>query len=390
MNSVRALRNLIWVVPAFWITTAIGFDQSTPLDLNDGWQVSAANDAGFDTEKLDTIGADLAADHYPNAHVVLVEHDGKLVFEQYLSGKDQNWGSPIGKVTFGPEVKHDLRSITKSVTALLLGIALQEFRDGNFEQALSESIMTYFPEHQGKVTEGAEAITLHHVLTMTDGLDWNEMQVPYSNQQNDEIQLYDQSNPFLYVLNKSIRTQPGKAWYYNGGTTMLLAGVIENLSGKTLRSYAEQALFSPLGIDDYEWRGDGIWQKGLPSAASGLRLTGRDLAKIGSLMLHEGKWNGQQVAPAEWVRLSSMRHTEQTNSEWSKRGIYGYGYQWWHGNFPPKWVGEKLITGVGYGGQKLFVIPGRNMVVTIFAGNYGLGNWDMTENLLHDILAAAP
>ena len=181
--------------------------------------------------------ARLEQNHFPNAHLVLVEYDGRLVYEKYLSGEDQNWDSNIGHVTFAPDVKHDLRSITKSVTALLLGIALERTRHGQLDAALSTSIMDYFPEYADEVDDAVRRITLAHILNMTDGLEWNEMEVPYSNQENDEIQLYYNPDPFAYVLEKPVRSAPGKSWYYNGGDTMLLAGVIQHLTGKTLREF---------------------------------------------------------------------------------------------------------------------------------------------------------
>ena len=173
------------------------------------------------------------------------------------------------------------------------------------------------------------------------------MTVPYSNPKNDEIQLYYNKDPFSFIFNKPMQGIPGEDWYYNGGTTMLLAGVVQEITGRTFSKFAKQALFEPLGITDYKWRGDGIWKRGLPAAASGLRLRGRDLAKIGSLMLHDGKWNGKQIVPAEWVRTSFTRHTEQTNDKWSYAGVYGYSYQWWHGNFDGNWGKFTALAGLG-------------------------------------------
>ena len=370
--------------------SAVALQPDVPQVRDDGWQVRSLEKAGFDATKMQALTDKLQSNGHRNAHMVVVEYDGELVYEQYLSGEDQNWGTDIGHVQFDYDVKHDLRSISKSVTALLLGIALEEKLGDDFETALSEPIIEYYPEFKAEVAPGVEKITLHHVLTMSDGLAWNEMDVPYSNPSNDEIRLYYTDDPIEFVLSKSVRTAPGAAWYYNGGTTMLLAGVVEKLTDKTFMDYAAEALFEPLGITDYEWRGDGIWRPGLPSAASGLRLRARDLAKIGSLMLHDGQWNGKQVVPAEWVRLSSLRHTEQTNSKWSMGGIYGYGYQWWHGNFTARWSNATVITGVGYGGQNLFVVPNKQLVVTVLAGTYGKGGWTMPEEILAEILAATP
>jgi CubicO group peptidase (beta-lactamase class C family) len=306
--------------------------------------------------------------------------------EQYLEGSDQNWGSNIGRVKYEYNMRHELRSVSKSVTALLLSIALGD----GYQSALSKPIIDYFPKCVDKITPGFEKITLHDVLTMSSGFEWNEMTVPYSNNNNDEIQLYSRKDPFEFIFSKSIRNTPGEAWYYNGGTTMLLAGAIQEITGKTFLSYAKESLFDPLGINDFKWRGDGIWQPGLPAVASGLRLRGRDLAKIGSLTLHNGQWNGKQIVPHEWVRTSFIRNTEQTNSQWSMEGAYGYSYQWWHGNFGSKSEKYTALAGLGYGGQRLFILPKEKLAIAIFAGNYGKGNWKMPEQILSGIIAVSP
>ena len=389
-KSLLKLLFLLLILSLFGLTTVPAEQVGVPTALKDGWKISSLQESGFDPIKMKQLTEKLNAGGHANAHMVIVEHDGKLVYEQYLSGSDQNWGSEIGMVAFDYNSKHDLRSITKSVTALLLGIALYEKYGDAFLSILETPVTDFYPEYVGKFSAGAEEVSLHHVLTMTDGFEWNEMDVPYSNIENDEIQLYYQADPFKFVLTRPVRSTPGASWYYSGGATMILAGLIKKLTGQTFVSYAENKLFGQLGISDYEWRGDKIWRDGLPAAASGLRLRARDLAKIGSLMLHGGVWAGKQVVPAEWVRQSSQRHTEQTNASWSMNGIYGYGYQWWHGNFTSEWDNVTAITGVGYGGQKLFVVPSRKLVVTVMAGNYGKGNWHMPEAILAEIISAAP
>ena len=354
------------------------------------WPTASLRETGFDVEKMQRLTQRLESGWHHNAHMVLVEYDGKLVYEKYLAGEDQNWGDPVGHREFDADSLHDLRSVSKSVTALLLGIAL----GGDFEAALAKPVIDYFPEFRSEITPGAEKITLHQVLTMSTGLDWNEMDVPYSNRDNDEIQMYYQADPVQYLLQKPLVHEPGEYWYYNGGTTMLLAALVEKISGQPFIEFARDKLAQPLGISkaDVEWRGLGIWSKrrSLPSAASGLRARGRDLAKIGSLMLHQGRWQGRQVVPPAWVEVSSRRHMEQTKSGWSLDGIYGYGYQWWHGNFRGEYGEFTAVTAVGYGGQRVFVIPGKNMVVTILAGNYGNGIWRMSEQVVAEIVTAAP
>ncbi len=356
----------------------------------DGWPRADLAASGFDSAAMQRLTQRLRDGVFAEVHMVLVEYDGRLVYEQYLSGNDEIWGTPVGPRDFDAGSLHDLRSISKTVTALLLGIALGD----NFEAALQRPVLGYFPELAAAAAPGFEAVTLHQVLTMTTGQDWNEMDVPYSSWANDERRLYNKLDPIAYLLGKKIRKTPGETWYYNGGTTMLLAAVVEKVSGEPLMQFAERALFEPLGIEqsDVDWRGRGIWRQrpGLPSAASGLRLRGRDLAKIGSLMLNQGRWQGRQVVPAGWIRAAGQRHTEQTYPIWNHGGIYGYGYQVWHGNFESPAGDFSAVTGVGYGGQRLFVVPQRKIVVTVLAGRYRMWVKPLPEDILLEVIAAAP
>ena len=107
-------------------------------------------------------------------------------------------------------------------------------------------------------------------------------------------------------------------------------------------------------------------------------------------MLHDGQWQGKQVVPSEWIRASSQRHMEQTYPKWSSGGIYGYGYQWWHGEFKKGWGEFTAIAGVGKGGQRLFIVPEKKLVVTVFAGNYNNPHYSMGEWLLSSVIDAAP
>ena len=97
---------------------------------------------------------------------------------------------------------------------------------------------------------------------------------------------------------------------------------------------------------------------------------------------------GRQLVPRKWIEISTRRHTEQSFSEWSLDGIYGYGFQWWHGNFRGEYGDFSAIVGVGYGGQRLFIVPEHDLVVTVFAGNYGKGPCCVSERLLAEVVAA--
>jgi CubicO group peptidase (beta-lactamase class C family) len=257
--------------------------------------------------------------------------------------------------------------------------------------ALSRPIIEYFPEYADQIAAGVENITLEQILTMSAGFEWNEMDMSV-NKDHDEIRLYSVDDPIKFLFDKPLRNEPGKHWYYNGGTTMVLAALVAKISGQDFLEFAQEKLFDPLVINpaDIEWRGLGIWQRPLPSAASGLRMRARDLTKIGSLMLYEGQWQGKPVVPGKWIRASSQRHMEQTYSKWSSGGIYGYGYQWWHGEFNRGWGDFTAIAGVGNGGQRLFIVPEKKLVVTVFAGNYNAPHFSMGEWLLSSVIEAAP
>lgn len=352
-----------------------------PVQRDDGWPVVAAGTVGFNEAFLAALTQSIRGGYYLNTHAVLVEKAGRLVYEAYFEGPDESWGDPLGNVVFDNKTLHDLRSVSKSVTSALLGIALE----GNYETALATPLPAYFPDLKHRFGPDLGKVTLQHALTMTAGLEWNEMTVPYTNRANDEIQLYYTEDPVGMVLSRPLRDPPGSTWYYNGGLTQVLAGLIERKTGKPLDRFAEEALFAPLGITKYEWRRSSLWPAGSsPSAASGLRLTARDLAKIGSVFLHRGRWQGQQVIPADWVARSIERHVQDI--PWGANGVYGYGFMWYPGH--TKGVpGFPIIRAAGNGDQKIFILPEQGIVVTILAGLYDEGRW-VSEGILGQILIA--
>jgi CubicO group peptidase (beta-lactamase class C family) len=344
---------------------------------SDGWVTGDAAEAGFDPATLEQLVVDIETGAFPNTHALLIEHDGALVFERYFSGTDERWGDYIPSRAVGPDSLHDLRSISKSVTSALLGIALAT----DLEGAVGRSMADYFPAFT--LDEAQRSITLHHVLTMTAGLAWNEMTVPYTSDMNDEIRLYGASDPALYVMSRPVEHEPGSTWYYSGGLSQVLATVIFNLTNQRLDEYARARLFEPLGVTDFEWLGPAGWTPDNPAAMSGLRLRARDLAKIGSVYLHGGRWKGQQVVPEDWVERSMSRHVAEIG-DWSDGGVWGYGYQWWVGALPS---GERVVAGFGNGNQRLFILPDERLVVTILAGEYNKFEGH-SERILDRVLAA--
>ena len=353
-----------------------------PLKLDDGWEVAAPSAAGFLPAALDDLTQSIENQVLNNVHAVIVEHDGRLVYERYFEGHDERWGVGRGNIHFDSDSLHDLRSVTKSVTTALLGIALGD----QYRESLERPITAFFPDLEGKFGTGLEAVNLFHVLTMTAGLDWNEMTVPYTNPKNDEIQMYYTDDPMGMVLARDVRDAVGKNWYYNGGLTQVVAGLIQRKSGQRLNLFAEEKLFGPLGISEYEWLGSRGWPaEESPSAASGLRLRARDLAKIGSLYLHRGVWNGRQIIPVDWIDLSMERHVQ--NVPWGPPGVYGYGFMWYPGRVQGP-TGYRVIRASGNGDQKIFVMPDEKIVITVFAGNYNDYSFQSGEKVRVRVMSA--
>ncbi|MEO1678777.1 MAG: serine hydrolase [Pseudomonadota bacterium] len=325
---------------------------------------------------LDALGEQISNGVFPNVHAVVALQNGQQIFERYRAGEDEVWGQSLGVVDHMPDTLHDIRSVTKSITSLLLGIALRD----NFEEAIAQPIQSFLPQTQ-KINPDMSDITLHHVLTMTAGLDWNEMEVPYTSPDNDEIRLSSTVDPVGLVMARNSRTRPGEAWYYNGGLTQIVAAVIEHLTDRPFLTFADEALFAPMGIEQYLWMRPHAWPEDhAPSAASGLRMTARDLSRIGQLVLDRGMWQGRAIVPAGWIEISTTRHVADT--PWGPPGMYGYGYFWFPGQLP---TGHSVIRAVGNGDQRLFVVPEIGLSLAVLAGNYN----DFRHAVGERILAAA-
>lgn len=363
------------------------FRYQVPAARNDGWKTASADSLGVDSARLAALTGAIRAWPELGVHAVLIERDGKLIYEEYFDGFDEKWGEPLGKVSMTTETKHDLRSVTKSVVSALVGIAQGEGAIPSLEQPL----VRWFPEYPELDTPERRRVTLAHVLSMTSGFEWNE-DVPYNDPRNDEIRMTRDPQPLRYALSRPFAANPGADYNYNGGLTQVMAAVLVRATKTPLQEYARAKLFEPLGITDVEWVGD---LAGMPSAASGLRLRPRDLARFGSLYLHGGEWNGKQVIPRSWIDLSTRRHFRFGQSPARDRagaragGEFGYGYFWWYSCYPSAAGLIEARTAVGNGQQRIFVLPGLNMVVTIFAGRYndfttgaGLGTRILREHII--------
>ena len=312
------------------------------------------------------------AGNLPGLHSARIDLGSTKLAEVYFDGDDEAWGRPLGKVAHGPDTLHDLRSVTKSITGLLYGIALADGRVPPPEAPL----YAQFPAYADLATPERAKIRVADALTMQMGLHWDES-LPYTNPKNSEIAMELAPDRYRFVLEQAVRHPPGTVWTYSGGATALVGKLIEDGTGMPLDAFAAQRLFDPLGISTFEWhRG----ADGVPSPASGLRLTLPDLVRIGQLVAQDGQWDGQQIIPKDWLGQSFTPRTRVND-------FAQYGYLWYL--VGPQ--GTTVAAAIGNGGQRLTVQPNRDLVVANFAGLYNDPNaWQTSVNLLtrHAIPAA--
>jgi CubicO group peptidase (beta-lactamase class C family) len=337
------------------------------------WLKTLPSKAGFTSDieaRLDQLIADKRA---WGLHGVLVVRGRHIVLERYFEGEDNNWGQPLGLVQFGPDTLQNLYSVTKSVVALVYGIALAEGK----VPPPSASLYAQFPEYQDLVAtdERRKQQTIAHALSMSLGARWNEIGLAYDSPDNDEIGMEMAKDRYRFVLERPVTGAPGKRWQYSGGATALLGRLIAKGTGRSLPDYARSALFDPIGLGRTEWvtskdtwvfRQSGAGD-GEPIAASGLRMTPRDLARVGQLVLDNGIAAGRQVVPAEWLAECFVPRV-------SVNELRRYGYQWYLGDMEFLAAGtvrlEHWVGCAGNGGQRLYVMPDLDLVIVVTAGNY--------------------
>ncbi|WP_419910536.1 serine hydrolase domain-containing protein [Hoeflea sp.] len=310
-----------------------------------------------------------AAGELAGLHGVLIVHKGDVIAESYFEGNDERWGTPLPNAEHSETTLHDLRSVTKSVVGLLYGIALDE----GIVPPVDAPLIAQFPQYADLAGDPQrDRIQVQHALSMRMGTEWNE-DLPYTDPRNSEIAMEYAPDRYRFVLDRPMVADPGEEWRYSGGATAIIAKLIADGAAMPIDRYARQKLFEPLGIEKFEWvRGRG----GVPSAASGLRLTLPDLVKIGQLILDDGVHDGRRIVSREWLRESFKPRAELNELR--------YGYQWWLASWgdPPSWV-----AGFGNGGQRLTVQPEHDLIIAVFAGNYNRPDaWKLSVKIIEEYL----
>ncbi|HAS42718.1 MAG TPA: hypothetical protein DCS93_19715 [Microscillaceae bacterium] len=298
---------------------------TTPANLNDGWQISTP-----EAEQVNSLLLQKAIDYFfseqylVNSKGLLIAKNGKLILEAY------------NKETKDRDQLQNIKSVTKSVTSIVTGIAIQ---DGVIDANLNRTIYSYIPENFDN-NEEKRNITLEHCLRMSTGLE----DPIYA------ISVVLPGNSVSSCLGVNLTHTPGTTHAYNNGSANIIGGVISKASGTTYENYVKEKLFKPLNITNYHWVKH---QDGRVNAAFDLYLLPRDMLKFGQFCLQNGFWNNQQLLPMGWIAQSTQPLEDGFDGK--------FGYHWWidtkHNGFYAN----------GHGGQRVFVFPQQNLVIVHIA-----------------------
>jgi CubicO group peptidase (beta-lactamase class C family) len=355
-------------------------DCGVPIARDDG--LSVANDEKLIDRAALCRMADQLATSSANIHAVVVARGGKLVFERYFRGSDEIpglfYGRRVKDVTFDADTLHDMKSVSKSVASLAVGIAI----DRGLIRSVNEPIFSFFPELADLRTPEKDRILLLHALNMTMGLEWVEATPATGDLANDEARMHMAPDPCRYVLSLGVTAAAGQEFHYNTGALALVSAVVRKATGHPLDEFARATLFEPLGITGGEWsrvRGD-------TDAGAGLRLRPREMAKIGQLVLAAGRWNDRQIVSRSWIEASTAPSIKATDDQF-------YGYLWWLGRVRANGRDFHWIGALGRGGQSIRIVPELDLVVVVTAGyyqDYSPRAFQVQFGVFRDVLRAIP
>ncbi len=264
----------------------------------------------------------------PDVQSVVVLHRGQTALEYHRAG-------------IAPDTLQDTQSVTKSVLSLLFGIAVAEGRIRSSDSLVAEKLPEMLRLGADPRLQG---LRFEHLLTMTAG--WP----------GEQTARRDRDDDLMQIVRRPLISPPGTRFIYDNGAANLLALALTRAVAQPLAAYARDRLMAPLGITRFDWMKGG---EGRELGAMGLRMTVRDMARIGELVRLDGMWQGRPLVPADYLRRATSRRNAGGPPVET-----GYGYLWWvggtqRGTSP----GRAPAMASGYGGQWIWVAPALSMVV---------------------------
>ncbi|MFK7756449.1 MAG: serine hydrolase domain-containing protein [Flavobacteriales bacterium] len=333
-----------------------------PLDKNDGLKVGSIKDVTDHIFDLERMTDSIEVEALTNVHSVLIAHKGTLIYEKYFNG-------------FNSDLPHDTRSAAKSIASATVGIAIDE----NIIDDVNTSIYSYIPEdYQYTRNDQNEKISLHHLLTMSSGLDAIDFGIERQGGATEEV--YQQSDNWLKtVLEAPMLYEAGEHCNYGSANPYLLGIALAQKIDQPMEEYMDDKIFSPLGIVNYSKPKD---DRGDVYLGGGSYLLPRDLMKFGLLYANGGNWKGQQLISEQWVDASfkNYRILENTTEK------NGYGYLFWHDTYEVNGREINSVEARGAGGQIIAVIKELDLVIVINSGNYRNGRYWQPQIMIKEYI----
>jgi CubicO group peptidase (beta-lactamase class C family) len=346
---------------------------SLPDSGKDAWPTARVESVGIQSKPLQDMETAVRAGDFKKIGSVVIARHGKLVYEVYFEGD-------AGTL-------RDTRSATKSITDVLIGIAIGEKK----LSGVAARVLQLLPEHARQLQNPdprKDRITVEDFLTMSSPLecdDWNDAS------RGNEERMYVVEDWAQFILDLPIRGRMrvgeqidpppyGRYFSYCTGGGFTLSEVLQKATGTRTDRYAQEKLFGPLGITDEQWVYSPL---NIPQTGGGLRLTSRDLLKISLLYLNGGIWQGKRLVDEAWVRTSTQPHARIDDET-------EYGYLWWLKSFKSGKETYPAFFMSGNGGNKVLAFPGLDLAVVITSTNYSTrGMHEQTEKLLTDYILPA-
>lgn len=321
-----------------------------PLARNDGWPTGTLDEVGIDRAAIEAfiqsrIETPIDSIHTVEDHGVLIVRHGKLVLEEYFHGEHR-------------DKLHETRSAAKSLTATLVGAAIEAGAPFSTSTPVYEIMYggTFPPNLEAR----KKAMTVEHLLTMSSGFDCDDnADPPRPGSEDLMMEQTDDLDWYRYTLNLPMASAPGETTVYCSTNPNLLGGVLRHATGETLTALFDRLIAKPMQFGRYA-----LFLSPLGDAymGGGVHVLPRDFMKLGQMMLDGGTWHGRRILSPEF--------TTRASSPLRTMGRAHYGYLWWVFDYPYKDRQVRAYSANGNGGQALIVVPELDLVVMFYGGNY--------------------
>lgn len=363
------------------------------------WPTATPASVGLNAAVLDSLDREIKSGRYGNVDRMLVIRHGRVAFDaryphdyEAVYGDSARKTNPLNAQDFtGPfnyfnpwwhpyyrrGDLHTLQSVTKTITSVIFGVAVTR---GDLK-TIDAPVLSFFDTTKvANIDARKRRMTIHHLLTMTGGFDWNET-LPYIDPNNTATALEESADWVKFTIDRPMMREPGTQFNYSSGESALLAHVFRQATGADVEEYAARHLFGPLGIERWFWKRT---PSGSLDTEGGLYLEARDLARIWQLFLLDGVWNGTRLVSHDWVATS----VSPIVSAGTQPNAAKYGLLWWL--FADPLDPQKFVwSGSGFGGQSPMAFPDLDMVVVFNAWNILPGGSGLPLRTTRERLAKA-